>query len=129
MKVDLMNYKKPRIIAEAGCNHKGSMEIAKELIRVAYLECKADVIKFQKRNNKELLTEEQYSAPHPNPDNSYGSTYGEHREFLEFSLGRNWAPSNKKRWKPSRKNLALPLSPGPKMHRSLKKLEMELLMH
>ena len=81
-----MSYKKPRIIAEAGCNHKGQMDIAKELIRVAAIECKVDIIKFQKRNNKELLTEEQYNAPHPNPENSYGNTYGEHREFLEFSL-------------------------------------------
>jgi len=61
------------------------MEIAKELIRVAKIFCKADVVKFQKRNNKELLTEEQYYAPHPNPANSYGETYGEHREYLEFS--------------------------------------------
>ena len=42
-------------------------------------------VKFQKRNNKELLTEEQYNAPHPVPENSYGDTYGAHREFLEFS--------------------------------------------
>jgi N-acetylneuraminate synthase len=37
------------------------------------------------RNNRELLTKEQYNAPHPNPYNSYGNTYGEHREFLEFT--------------------------------------------
>ena len=41
--------------------------------------------KFQKRNSKELLPEKQYNSPHPNPINSYGKTYGEHREFLEFS--------------------------------------------
>lgn len=81
-----MDYKKPRLIAEAGCNHKGEMEIAKELIKIAAIFCKADVIKFQKRNNKELLTEEQYNAPHPNPVNSYGETYGEHREYLEFDV-------------------------------------------
>ncbi|GGD59704.1 N-acetylneuraminate synthase family protein [Croceicoccus mobilis] len=75
-----------KIIAEVGCNHKGDMEIAKEHIRVAAVYAKADVVKFQKRNNRELLTEEQYNAPHPNPRNSYGETYGEHREFLEFSL-------------------------------------------
>ena len=79
-------YLKPRLIAEAGCNHKGDMNIAKELIRVAAEICKVDVIKFQKRNNKELLTEEQYNAPHPKPVNSYGQTYGAHREFLEFNV-------------------------------------------
>ena len=72
-------------IAEIGCNHKGDIEIAKELISTAAIFCKADVVKLQKRCNKELLTEEQYNAPHPNPINSYGDTYGAHREFLEFS--------------------------------------------
>lgn len=80
-----MIYQKPRVIAEAGCNHKGEMEIAKEMIKMAAIFCKADVIKFQKRNVRELLTEEQYNAPHPNPANAYGATYGAHREFLEFS--------------------------------------------
>ena len=75
----------PRTIAEIGCNHKGDIEIAKELISTAAIFCKADVVKLQKRCNKELLTEEQYNAPHPNPINSYGDTYGAHREFLEFS--------------------------------------------
>lgn len=79
-------YKKPLIIAEAGCNHKGQMEIAKDLIETAARFCKADVIKFQKRCPKELLTPEQYNAPHPNPVNAYGPTYGAHREFLEFTV-------------------------------------------
>lgn len=76
----------PKIIAEIGCNHKGDMAIAKEMILTAATYCKVDVVKFQKRCNKELLTEEEYNAPHPNPANSYGATYGEHREFLEFTL-------------------------------------------
>ena len=74
------------VIAEIGCNHKGDMDIAKELIKVAKIFCGADYVKFQKRNNKELLTEAEYNAPHPNPANSYGETYGAHRDFLEFSL-------------------------------------------
>ena len=80
------DYKKPFVIAEIGCNHKGDMEIAKELIKIAKIFCNVDAVKFQKRNNKELLTEEQYKAPHPNSSNSYGDTYGEHREFLEFDV-------------------------------------------
>ncbi len=82
----MKEYNKPFIIAEAGCNHMGQMEIAKDLIETAARFCKADAIKFQKRCPKELLTEEQYNAPHPNPANSYGDTYGAHREFLEFDL-------------------------------------------
>ncbi len=75
----------PKIIAEIGCNHKGDMAIAKELIITAAMYCKADVVKFQKRCNTELLSEEEYNTPHPNPSNSYGDTYGAHREYLEFS--------------------------------------------
>ncbi|WP_336127231.1 N-acetylneuraminate synthase family protein [Mesoflavibacter sp. CH_XMU1422-2] len=82
----MINYKKPYVIAEIGCNHKGDMEIAKELIKVAKIFCNVDAVKFQKRHNKELLTEVQYNAPHPNPINSYGDTYGAHREFLEFDV-------------------------------------------
>ncbi|AVX06126.1 N-acetylneuraminate synthase (plasmid) [Maritalea myrionectae] len=78
-----------KIIAEIGCNHKGDLELAKELIRVAAHVCKADVAKFQKRHNKELLSEEQYYAPHPVTENSYGETYGDHREFLEFSAAQH----------------------------------------
>lgn len=75
----------PKVIAEIGCNHKGELEIAKELLKLAK-ESGAYCGKFQKRNPKELLTKEQYDAPHPNPDNSYGNTYGAHREFLELNL-------------------------------------------
>ncbi|MCF7568963.1 N-acetylneuraminate synthase family protein [Sabulilitoribacter arenilitoris] len=84
-------YKKPYVIAEIGCNHKGDIEIAKELIKVAKIFCNVDAVKFQKRHNKELLTEEQYNKPHPNPVNSYGNTYGEHREFLEFDVNQHKA--------------------------------------
>ncbi len=81
--------KKPLVIAEIGCNHKGEMEIAKELISVAAHYCKADYVKFQKRCNKELLTEEEYNTPHPVPANSYGDTYGAHREYLEFDVDQH----------------------------------------
>lgn len=78
-----------KTVAEIGCNHKGDMQIVKEMITTAATYCKADYVKFQKRNNRELLTPEQYDAPHPNPINAYGDTYGAHREFLEFSLDQH----------------------------------------
>ncbi|MDR1982381.1 MAG: N-acetylneuraminate synthase family protein [Holosporaceae bacterium] len=81
-----MAITRPSVIAEIGCNHKGDMNIAKELISVAAAFCKVDYVKFQKRNNRVLLSLEEYNAPHPNPENSYGETYGAHREFLEFSV-------------------------------------------
>jgi len=79
----------PEIIAEIGCNHKGDMQIARELIVTAAMYCKANIVKFQKRCNRELLTPEEYNAPHPNPYNAYGATYGAHREFLEFNLDQH----------------------------------------
>ena len=80
--------KKPRVIAEIGCNHKGSMEIAKQLIDVAKNYCDVDIIKFQKRDVKTWVERnpELYNAPHPNPANAYGETYKEHRENLEFTV-------------------------------------------
>ncbi|MFI4912720.1 MAG: N-acetylneuraminate synthase family protein [Sedimentisphaeraceae bacterium JB056] len=79
----------PQIIAEIGCNHKGNMDIAREMIMTAAMYCKVDVVKFQKRCPRELLSEEEYYAPHPNPANSYGKSYGEHRENLELDIDQN----------------------------------------
>jgi N-acetylneuraminate synthase len=71
------------------------MEIAHEMIKTAACYCKADVVKFQKRHNKELLSSTEYQAPHPNPLHAYGDTYGSHREFLEFDVDRH---AQLKRW-------------------------------
>ena len=80
---------KPKVICEIGCNHKGELDIAKRMIKVAKEFCNADVAKFQKRCPEELLSKEEFNKPHPVPSNSYGSTYGEHREFLEFDLDQH----------------------------------------
>jgi len=72
------------IIAECCGNHKGSLNIAKQMITVAAVSG-ADVVKFQKRNNGELLGD-KYNDPHPCPENSYGDSYGLHRDFLEFDI-------------------------------------------
>ena len=78
-------YPPPKVVAEIGCNHKGNLEIAHQFIKVARNFCGVSYVKFQKRTPKELLSPEEYNAPHPVPENSYGRTYGEHRERLEFS--------------------------------------------
>ena len=80
-----IKYKMPKVVSEIGCNHMGKFEIACELIKLSK-ECGATVAKFQKRNNKELLSKEQYDMPHPYPYNAYGVSYGLHREALEFSV-------------------------------------------
>lgn len=81
-----MIKREPTVVAEIGCNHRGEMETAREMIKMAAIFSKVPVVKFQKRNPQELLSEEQYNAPHPNPMHAYGSTYGEHREYLEFTV-------------------------------------------
>ena len=70
------------VIAEIGHNHMGDMEIAKGMFKTAK-ECGASAVKLQKRDNKTLYTNELYNSPYFN-ENSYGVTYGEHREALEF---------------------------------------------
>ena len=72
------------VIAEIGHNHQGDMEKAKELFRAAK-ECGADAVKLQKRDNRALYTREMYNKPYDH-ENSFGATYGEHREFLEFGM-------------------------------------------
>lgn len=83
------NRQPVKVIAEIGCNHRGDLETAKELIRVAAHTCKVDIAKFQKRHNRELLSEEEYNRPHPVPENAYGPTYGAHRDFLEFDVDQH----------------------------------------
>jgi N-acetylneuraminate synthase/sialic acid synthase len=70
------------VIAEIGHNHQGSVEQAKEMFRVAK-ECGAHAVKLQKRDNRSLYTRDFYNRPYDN-EASYGATYGEHREALEF---------------------------------------------
>lgn len=70
------------VIAEIGNNHQGDLQKAKELFKAAK-ECGVDAVKLQKRDNKSLLTRAAYDKPYDN-ENSFGATYGEHREALEF---------------------------------------------
>lgn len=70
------------VIAEIGHNHQGSVERCRELFRVAK-ECGVDAVKLQKRDNRSLYTRAMYDKPYDN-ENSFGATYGEHREALEF---------------------------------------------
>lgn len=80
---------KPYLIAEIGCNHRGDLDVAKEMIRVAAQFCEVPCVKFQKRTPREVLAPEEYDQPHPNPHNAYGESYGAHREFLELSLDQH----------------------------------------
>ena len=72
----------PYVIAEIGHNHQGSVDKCKELFTKAK-NAGANAVKLQKRNNKKLYTKKFYNSIYDNI-NSYGKTYGEHREKLEF---------------------------------------------
>ena len=71
------------IIAEIGINHQGDVSIAKDLITQA-AGAGADAVKFQKRSISRILTREGLEMPYENR-NSFGKTYGEHKQALELS--------------------------------------------
>lgn len=73
------------VVAELGCVHIGSMDRAKELIRLAKMSG-ADCVKFQKRNPIECVPQELKDKPHPNQIFAYGKTYLEHRQNLELTI-------------------------------------------
>lgn len=70
------------VIAEIGHNHQGDLLKAKDLFKAAK-DCGVNAVKLQKRDNKSLYTREAYNKSYEN-ENSFGATYGEHREALEF---------------------------------------------
>jgi sialic acid synthase len=73
--------KKTNIVAELCCNHQGDFDLAKEMILTAK-QCGADFVKMQKRDLASIppnVYDRAYGGPH-----SFGSTYGDHREVLEF---------------------------------------------
>ena len=58
-----------------------------KLVKKIILEAKqagVDAVKLQKRDNKILFTKDQYNKIY-NSENSFGKTYGEHRDNLEFN--------------------------------------------
>ena len=71
-------------ICEGGINHNGDLELAKKIIHEAKA-VGADAVKFQKRVKEAVLTNAALLADY-NSVNAFGKTYGEHRDFLEFSF-------------------------------------------
>jgi len=90
----IQNLNETYIIAEIGQNHNGDIDIAKKIIdqldRYPYDEItgdrfnKVNAIKLTKRDLTEELSKEGMNRPYKG-SNSFGLTYGEHREFLELS--------------------------------------------
>ena len=76
------------VIAEIGHNHQGDLEQCKKMFTVAK-ECGANAAKLQKRDNRALFTQAMFDSPYLHR-NSYGATYGEHREALEFTTEQHF---------------------------------------
>ena len=72
------------VVAEVGHNHQGKLQTCMDLFKAAK-EAGVSAVKLQKRNNRGIYTKSLYDKPYDN-ENSYGATYGEHREALEFGL-------------------------------------------
>jgi len=70
------------VVAEVGHNHGGSVDTAKQMIKKAAA-CGASAVKLQKRDNATLYSRDLLAQPYDN-ENSFGATYGSHREALEF---------------------------------------------
>jgi N-acetylneuraminate synthase/sialic acid synthase len=70
------------VIAEIGHNHQGDLDKARQLFLRAK-ECGVHAVKLQKRDNRSLYTKAMYDRPYEH-ENSFGRTYGEHRDVLEF---------------------------------------------
>jgi sialic acid synthase len=71
------------VIAEVGHNHGGDVELCKQLFQAAKY-AGVSAVKLQKRDNRSLYTKAFYDSGY-NSENAYGSTYGTHREALEFN--------------------------------------------
>lgn len=73
------------VIAEAGNNHNGSVELAKQLIDVA-VDCGADAVKFQKRDVASMQTGAYMDRPFVVAGaEEWGSTYRQVRETIELA--------------------------------------------
>lgn len=72
------------IIAEIGQNHQGDIEIAKQMI-IRAKEAGADCVKFQKSCLNEKFTKNALNRSYDGY-NSWGKTYGNHKEYLEFDI-------------------------------------------
>lgn len=68
------------IIAEVGINHNGDINIAKELIKLAF-DTGCDAVKFQKRDINLVYTKELLDSPRESP---WGTTQREQKQGLEF---------------------------------------------
>ena len=73
--------KRTFVIAEAGINHNGDIDLAKKLIDTAVI-AGCDAVKFQKRDIHEVYDPDTLAKTRESP---WGDTYLQQKEGLEFS--------------------------------------------
>lgn len=91
--VEIRSSQRPFFIAEAGVNHNGDIETAKNLIDVA-IDAGADAVKFQTFSADRLVTPEAPKAEYQNESTGEGSQYdmlkryelghGAHEDLFEY---------------------------------------------
>lgn len=87
------------VIGEIGQNHNGSVDIAKTIIDVVARPIhdklfgkelpRMNAVKLTKRDLSQELSASQMSRPYNTP-NSFGKTYGAHREYLELDDAQHY---------------------------------------
>lgn len=73
----------PIVVAEIGLNHNGKLDTALEMIKKAK-DIGVNAVKFQVKDVEEAHPKEMLDMPYEGP-NSFGKTYREHKQALEFS--------------------------------------------
>jgi len=68
-------------IAEIGSNHMGDPDLCERMI-IEAARCGVDAVKLQKRDAS-MMTATERARPYEN-ENSFGKTYGEHRDALDW---------------------------------------------
>ena len=77
-------YKSPKVIAEIGCNHKGEIQLAKELIKEAS-NAGANYVKFQSFKANSLVTKDAEQAKYQKENTKKIESQFEMLKRLELS--------------------------------------------
>lgn len=87
--IEISKDKPVFIIAEAGVNHNGNMDLAKKLVDVA-IAAKADAVKFQAFKTENLILNKVEKAPYQKQTTKSSESQYDMLKKLELSKEHNW---------------------------------------